>query len=218
MKLNNKGITLVEIIISIALISIVLIFLFSLLITVNDMNKESQVNSTYLVNKALIIKNIEEDIKDATSLSLEECNVGTDIYTNYADANYFDGVDKKFKASLCIKFNINKNSTLEEAYLGIYYYKNKSQYVISYINKSNNIKATRVLPDFQEKNINGDKFKHPITLKIGSSSYSATHTSLSTNFPKFNKELTTFSTISIPIIGSDNKDYTIIIPYSPKTT
>ena len=61
MKLNNKGITLVEIIISIALISIVLLFLFSLLVTVNDMNNESEVNTTYLITKSLILKNIEDE-------------------------------------------------------------------------------------------------------------------------------------------------------------
>ena len=68
MKLNNKGITLIEIIISIVLVSIVLIFLFTLLISVKDMNTESEVNSTYLINKSLILKNIEEDITITISI------------------------------------------------------------------------------------------------------------------------------------------------------
>ena len=51
--MNKKGMTLVEIIISIALISIVLIFLFSLLVNVRDINSSSEVNTTYLINKAL---------------------------------------------------------------------------------------------------------------------------------------------------------------------
>ena len=48
MRNRNKGFTLVEIIISIALISIVLIFLFSLLVDVKDMNDEASINSDYL--------------------------------------------------------------------------------------------------------------------------------------------------------------------------
>ena len=55
---NNKGMTLVEIIISIALISILLLFLFMLLVTVNDINTESEVNSNYLINKSLILNEI----------------------------------------------------------------------------------------------------------------------------------------------------------------
>ena len=93
MKLNKKGITLTEIIISIALISIVLIFLFSLLILVKDINDESEVNSTYLINKSLILKNIENDLRKASSLTLRSC--GTDgiknnIYSSYGvAADYF---------------------------------------------------------------------------------------------------------------------------------
>ena len=91
MKLNNKGITLIEIIISIVLISIVLIYLFSLLVAVNDINEESDINSTYLVNKALIIKNIEEDLSNVTSdkdLEISACNI-SEFYTNYDVGNYF---------------------------------------------------------------------------------------------------------------------------------
>ena len=123
--MNKKGITLVEIIISIVLISIVLIFLFSLLITVKDINDESEVNSTYLINKSLILKNIESDLDKADSVSLSSCDI-KDFYSSYE----VGGLDVKFRANNCLQFEYGNG---DFAYLGIYYYKNKESYVISYI-------------------------------------------------------------------------------------
>ena len=59
---NKKGITLVEIIISVGLISVVMLFLFNLLL---DMEYEDR-HSSYLkenqVNRATIIKTVQEDL------------------------------------------------------------------------------------------------------------------------------------------------------------
>lgn len=74
MKLNNKGVTLVEIIISVALISIVLIFLFNLLIQVNNENSDNEVRASYLVNQSTFIKQIEEDFLDFNFSSGGECS------------------------------------------------------------------------------------------------------------------------------------------------
>ena len=216
MKLNNKGITLTEIIISIALISIVLIFLFRLLVTVNNINKESEVNSTYLINKSLILKNIEGDFAKTSYITVSNCDVKNDIYQKYEDINndgtydeeYFTYEDDdmnrtdrdKLKANRCLKFTYSYDDSKPDsnAYLGIYYYKNRNSYVISYIH--GNIKATRQLPDFEKYNIIASnnlrdwKFKN-ITL---------------------NNPINGFATITIPIIGSDEKDYSIIISYYGK--
>lgn len=90
MKLNNKGVTLVEIIISVALISIVLIFLFSLLIQVNNENSDNEVKSSYLVNQSTFIKQIEEDFLDygfagtatncQSSTNISKTDSAADIY------------------------------------------------------------------------------------------------------------------------------------------
>lgn len=204
--MNNKGITLIEIIISIVLISIVLIFLFSLLVTVNDINYESEVNSTYLINKSLILKNIEEDFSKAEGIVVENCRTIKELYNGYPTdstepnyATYFlnNGVIyNKFKANRCLKFTYDweDDSSTEpaEGYLGIYYYKTKSDYVISYIR--GNTKATRTLPEFEKNNVkdNGN-FKKTWDIKFDDS-YK-------------------FKLINIPIIGSDGKDYSLNISY-----
>lgn len=196
MKLNNKGITLVEIIISIALISIVLLFLFSLLVTVNDMNNESKVNTTYLITKSLILKNIEDDInsKEITNLN-GVCDI-PDFYTDYnKTSDYFKhkddtSINEKLKAKECKSFVFGDGT---KAYLAIYYYKPQNSYVISYIHGS--VKATRELPDFEKYNVEAGIIKHGMTYGsrvVGTS---------------------TFYKIEIPIIGSDGKDYSIIVSY-----
>lgn len=213
---NNKGMTLVEIIISIALISIVLLFLFMLLITVNDINDESEVNSSYLINKSLILKNIEEDLSKASSITLSTCDVKTDIYGNYnsSPSPYFTDKDNNskdnLKANKCIKINYNDGSDV--AKIGIYYYKNKNSYVISYIH--GNVKATRLLTDFEKYNVTVNEdhtadLKNDFEIVLGN-----TDNSCGSNLSECSTSSDDiFSKITIPIIGPDEKDYSIIISY-----
>ena len=211
MKLNKKGITLVEIIISIALISIVLVFLFSLLVDVKDMNDEASINSDYLINKALILKNIEEDLDKAkTELKINTCEIN-DFYTTYN--TYKDSLEDKQKASECIKFIFNDDNN-NVAYLGIYYYKNKETYVISYIH--GNTKATRLLPEFEKYNVKDGKIKDEFKIKYSNSD----NTTDTTNVPitgEMRLGNNIFHKIEIPIIGSDGKDYSILISYYKKS-
>lgn len=191
MKLNNKGVTLTEIIISIALIAIVLVFLASLLVTVNDINKESATNSTYLIGKSLLIKNIENDLKNAASLKITECSV-TDIYSTYNEPD---------KPEFCYVFDYGSGDI---AKLGLFFYDKSSMYIVSYIH--GDIRTRMELPDF-EKNTNnitveGDNAK----LKPNKfTTYSGT-----TETPP-SGNITGFFTMTIPIIGEDGKDYSIII-------
>lgn len=224
MKLNKKGMTLVEIIISIALISIVLIFLFSLLVDVKDMNDEASINSDYLINKALILKNIEEDLDGSDSLTLSTCEIGN-FYTTYD--TYKNDLEVKQKASECIKFTFD-NDDSKVAYLGIYYYKNKNSYVISYIH--GDTKATRLLPEFEKYNVDKQNgiIKSAFEIKYSNSDDQTTECNLNgndeekkCNFIKNNTANSLgeniFHKIEIPIIGSDGKDYSILISYYKKS-
>ncbi len=203
MKLNKKGMTLVEIIISIALISIVLIFLFSLLVDVKDMNDEASINSDYLINKALILKNIEEDLDGSDSLTLNTCTIN-DFYTAYD--TYKDDLEVKQKANECISFDFKDN----KAYLGIYYYKNKNSYVISYIH--GDTKATRLLPEFEKYNVKDGNIKSGFEIKYSNSN--GIINEIITSEKILDKDI--FHKIEIPIIGSDGKDYSILISYYKK--
>lgn len=77
---NRRGITLIELIISIALISVVLLFLFRILVLLRyDENYDAQ-NSKMMVNKSQIIQNIQTDFIEK-GLKKVICNEGESTTT-----------------------------------------------------------------------------------------------------------------------------------------
>lgn len=74
--LNKKGMTLLEIIISIALISVVMLFLFSLLNDIQYESKHSSYAKDFLVSRATIIKDVEEDILNNNITNVMQVNAG----------------------------------------------------------------------------------------------------------------------------------------------
>ena len=65
-KLNNKGVTLIELIVSLALISIVMVFIFNLLIDLKAEDSLSSKRSTDALNRSTIIRLIQNDFLDKT--------------------------------------------------------------------------------------------------------------------------------------------------------
>lgn len=149
MKNNNKGMTLVEVIICITLISIVAIFLFNILASVNKQNKKSQTQSNLLINQALIIQAIETDFIDYQLENISKCleNEIKDIIPDSAD-----------KSTLhCIKLTYNSTFTSENnGYLLFYNYeysKQTNQFinVVGYIRGDTKvIRQTSVDPTLDE--------------------------------------------------------------------
>ena len=74
MKTDNKGMTIMEVLISVCIIAIVLILLFSLLLQVRSEDTDNNIQSTFILTQASIIKNIEEDIVDYGLRSIDQCN------------------------------------------------------------------------------------------------------------------------------------------------
>jgi len=228
MKLNNKGVTLTEIIISIALISIVLIFLASLLVTVNDINKESEVNSTYLIGKSVLIKNIENDLRNASSLTISECANGVkDIFTNYGEKigeiDYFtypndhENIINKLQADFCYQFDYKDElGDTKSAKLGLFYYhkitdgEEYGQYIISYVNDASNTKQRIELPNFEKINVIDSSFKFGQEIS-GVKTGVIWNNNIENSMPT--STIIGFFTMTIPLIGDDGKDYSIIISY-----
>ena len=73
--LNKKGMTLLEIVISIALISVVMLFLFSLLNDIQYESKHTSYAKDFLVSRATIIKDVEEDILNNNITDVSQVNV-----------------------------------------------------------------------------------------------------------------------------------------------
>lgn len=87
--LNKKGMTLLEIVISIALISVVMLFLFSLLNDIQYESKHTSYAKDFLVSRATIIKDVEEDILNNNITNVMPVNVDA----NKTTLNFFVGSD-----------------------------------------------------------------------------------------------------------------------------
>ncbi len=87
--LNKKGMTLLEIVISIALISVVMLFLFSLLNDIQYESKHTSYAKDFLVSRATIIKDVEEDILNNNITNVMQVNVDA----NKTTLNFFVGSD-----------------------------------------------------------------------------------------------------------------------------
>lgn len=147
MKTNNKGMTLVEVIICITLISIVAVFLFNILASVNKQNKKSQNQSTLLINQALIIQAIETDFIDYQLENISKC------LDNEIESIVPDSADKS--TLHCIKLTYNSALTSENnGYLLFYNYEySKNQFinVVGYIRGDTKvIRQTSVTPIIDE--------------------------------------------------------------------
>ncbi len=109
MKLNNKGISLVEIIISITLISIIIIFILGILINIRTEEQENKELSQLKLNQAIITKEIQTDFIERELIGIEPCN---DRVTRENDSvrSYIktstNSLGKKGK-SYCLKFIYN---------------------------------------------------------------------------------------------------------------
>lgn len=112
---KNQGMTIVEILISICIISIVVLLLFNMLIQVRNEDVSNQIQSNFVINQSTFIKELEEDIinygvKSISSCSLQEANISSELLNN--------GYENKFK---CLKFEYAADYTEDNiAFLMVY--------------------------------------------------------------------------------------------------
>lgn len=202
MKLDNKGLTLVEIVVSVALISVVLIFLFTLLIQVNNENADNEVRSSYLVNQSAFIKQIEEDfieykLQSGTACTSTNINpTGTTETTSaslYLPRIYGTVSTNASTGNIkCLKFTFDSSSEYTYAYLFLY---KRSE-----TNPPAGEPAFKTILSYYR----GD-FKQSVELEDFD-------WSVNTLGATYNNG--TYKVYSLPIIGPDYNDYSINLSYA----
>ena len=73
--MDNKGMTITELLVSICIISIVLLLLFSLLIQVRSEDNKSSIQSNFIIDQSTMIKAIEEDVTDYGVKRVSACTL-----------------------------------------------------------------------------------------------------------------------------------------------
>lgn len=133
MKLDKKGMTLVEIIVSIALISLVLIFLMGLFIKVRGTYNQSKIQSDYEILVANIVKSVGDDIENYGLYSVEYENASKkDALILTFDEFRPTKLSERIKKVLRVYFRNNK-------YYVSYSYESTSSYNSTTSSRTNNI-------------------------------------------------------------------------------
>ena len=133
--MNKKGFTLVEIIVSISLVSVVMIFLFQIITTIKNIyDKQNNKNDTK-ITVAVITREVERDL---SSFGL----VG--VPTKTCDMTNNNIVPSTATNVKCIKLIYDENNVKNnEGY--IIYYQNNGKYFLGYKRGKNNIIETQTV-------------------------------------------------------------------------
>lgn len=187
MRLNKKGITMVEIIVSVALISIVLSFLMALFVKVRATYNQSKIQSDYEILVANVIRSIGDDIE------------------NYG-LREVDYISSGNKGAIILTFNSFRKTNLSERIQKVLrvYFKNNHYYVsYSYENISiNGIMINESLTS--EEKITSVIREIPDDVIIDSQNYIELNKDLKANGETFIK-------IKIPLSNSTGTIYDINI-------
>lgn len=124
MNKYNKGVTIIEILISVAIVGMVLLLLFSLLLQVRNEDTDNNIQSNFIINQSTFIKAIEEDITNYGVKAVSACSL-SDVNIN--SATVVAGDEENFK---CIRIEYNANYLKDKVgYLIVYNYYSKYEVV-----------------------------------------------------------------------------------------
>lgn len=88
MKLNNKGVTIVELLVSLALLSVVLMFLYNLLSNVTFEKNTDFIANANQANRIDIINTIEHDLLNDNDISIDESQTNVTRLVLKGSKNY----------------------------------------------------------------------------------------------------------------------------------
>ena len=137
--MNKKGLTLVEIIVSIGLISIVMVFLFQIIMTIKKANDRQNEKTDVLIAISIITREVE---KDLNSFGLDETNQPAECKFDNKDNNNI--VPNSATNMQCIKIIYDsKNVKNNEGY--ILYYTNNDKHFLAYKRGKGNVVETQTV-------------------------------------------------------------------------
>lgn len=132
MKKYNRGVTIIEILLSVCIIGIVLLLLFGMLLQVRNEDKNNNIQSNFIINQSTFIKTIEEDIANYGVVAISECKLSE---VNISDGTIATGNEEDYK---CIRIEYGADYLKDSVgYLMIYKYYTKYDIVgKSYMGKA----------------------------------------------------------------------------------
>ena len=120
-KMNNKGSTLLELIISIALISVILVFMVRLLVDLNDSETNNKYAKKNQVIRAEILRTIENDLQTKTLIDIRDNSTTSNLIVTFKFEDNKESSINVLKDKLTYKNTDGKTRTwtLKEGYFDI---------------------------------------------------------------------------------------------------
>lgn len=189
--MNKKGLTLVEIIVSIGLISIVMVFLFQIIMTIKKANDRQNEKTDVLIAISIITREVE---KDLNSFGLDETNQPAECKFDNKDNNNI--VPNSATNMQCIKIIYDsKNVKNNEGY--ILYYTNNDKHFLAYKRGKGNVVETQTVREISVAPLKNFDLSNAISNKKSDNGYSLN--------------------IKIPIKNDYNIDTNLVINYAKST-
>lgn len=117
MKRDNRGMTIIEILVSICMIGLVLLLLFSMLAQIRHEDSNNNIQSNFIINQSTFIKAIEEDIVNYGVVSVSPCSLAD---ANISSYTVVTGDEENFK---CLRIEYGADYIKDKiGYLMIYNY------------------------------------------------------------------------------------------------
>lgn len=186
--MNKKGLTLVEIIVSIGLISIVMVFLFQIIMTIKKANDRQNEKTDVLISISIITREVE---KDLNSFGLDENNQPAECKFDNKDNNNI--VPNSATNMQCIKIIYDsKNVKNNEGY--ILYYTNNDKHFLAYKRGKGNVVETQTVREISVAPLKNFDLSSAISNKKSDNGYSLN--------------------IKIPIKNNYNIDANLVINYA----
>ena len=96
MKVNNKGVTIVELVVSISILTIIVLFLFQLILSLKEVYNSSGIKTEMLNKQAIINREINDDLYDKQLELARSCSTSPDII-NCISFYFKDGTSKRLE-------------------------------------------------------------------------------------------------------------------------
>lgn len=144
--MNKKGLTIVEIVVSIGLISIVIVFLFQVILTIKNVNDRQNNKTDTLITTTIITREVE---KDLNSFGLDN-NVTNNIIVGdeciqTSDDDFRNNIIPNTATNTkCVKI-IYDSSNVKNNEGYILYYQNDKKNFLAYKRGKNNIIETQTI-------------------------------------------------------------------------
>ena len=139
--MNKKGFTLVEIIVSISLVSVVMIFLFQIITTIKNIYDKQNNKNDIKITVAVITREVERDLSSFGLESTPELCDNNEVKNNNVIPKSVDENSLK-----CIKLIYDENNVKNnEGYVVYYKNKNNNKYFLAYKRGKGNIIETQTV-------------------------------------------------------------------------